>query len=395
MTELLGLCQGKCALARVKVTNQSELLESIDADTLHDTLTERFTSVLRAEDKVIGHVNTGGYWLVFDSLIDLNHLHLAALKLSRKFEPQLDAADRSADIRVGMAYLARPSAEQIQQAEQTAKQALTAAQASKTHDIYHIATLQDETEVDSHWEVAQRIREAMERHAISMDYQPKIDLSSGDVVGGEALVRWRENGTVVPPSDFLPALADDAMWELTAYTIRLVIRDIIEHDIQIPIAVNLDPSVLKHLGLASFLIQETSFWGVDPQMIVLEITENTQLYSLQETSKKLQDLRDHGFRVSIDDFGTGHSNLRRVRELPVDEIKLDRSFCQNLASDLGNQVITKGVLELAKKLNLPVGAEGIEDAGTLNALIEWGCPIGQGFYLGAPLPVDDFRHLIR
>ena len=127
---------------------------------------------------------------------------------------------------------------------------------------------------------------------------------------------------------------------------------------------------------------------------MLEVTETGVIQNSVEAFALLQKIRDFGIKVSIDDFGTGHSSFQRFRDLPADEIKLDRCFLSNIVKDKANQNITQTLIELCHRFSKTVVAEGIEDSATMAYLINSGCDIGQGFYLGAPMSKDRFRLLL-
>ena len=395
----LSSCRAKRALVLVSLENSSELESQygLDASTLIKQTFQRHVSVLlRPQDSLIELTSTK-VALVLDDLIDIHHLQLAGMKLDRIFDPAIELNEINARFEVcaGFLFLARVSTlPAIEDLMRKAESALTDAQ-SNDHggDRYVVATLEEEARVEDHWQIGMRLREAIEAHNIYMDYQPKVDLASGAVTSAEALVRWRDKGSVLPPGDYLPALQADMMWELTVYCFRRVLRDILDYGIDIPVAINFDPVTLSEADLVPLLQRETSLWGVAPEQIILEITEVSELLDIEAARKTLAQVRELGFRVSIDDFGSGHSNVERLRDIPMDELKIDRSFSGNIINNEQNQVITKSVIELAQSLGVVTVAEGIEDAETLELLADWGCQIGQGFYLSAPLSIEALKEL--
>ncbi|MGK0224749.1 MAG: EAL domain-containing protein (putative c-di-GMP-specific phosphodiesterase class I) [Limisphaerales bacterium] len=395
LSDALHACRGKRALALVNLTNLDNLETQCGVAARHEIsqlFSTRLNGLLRPQDTLITFSSDRAI-LVMDDLIDVYHLQLAGMKLAKIFEHPIQVADETANFNVftGFLYLARPASTDldIENLIQRADSALTSAKnQGKTDEPFFVATIEDETIVENHWQIGMRLREAMTAHHIYMDYQPKINLTNGELAGAEALVRWRDNGTVLPPTDYLPALQPDLMWELTTYCFRRVIRDVLDYDIKVPVAVNFDPVTIREPDLIPLLQRETALWGVAPEQLILEITEVRDLSSIKDAHQTLQQIRELGFKISIDDFGSGHSNLERLRDLPMDELKIDRSFCGNITTDNQNKLMTKSVIELAKSLNVATVAEGIEDAATLELLREWGCDLGQGFYLSAPLPID-------
>ena len=394
--------KGKCALAIVTLANLEDLEAQCGIESRNKLATEfhqRLQALLRPQDHFIS-ASSDKAIIVFDELIDVHHLQLAGMKLHNVFAHPIPVNDQTAQFIVygGFLYLARIATSILETKELLARAESALSQAknqSQPNEPFHIATLDDESVVENHWQIGMRLREAMQAHHIYMDYQPKIDLDNGSLAGAEALVRWRDKGVVLPPADYLPALQADMMWELTVYCFRRVLRDILDYEIDFPISVNLDPVTLNEPELVPFLKRETSLWGVPPSQLILEITEVRDLENLSAAHSVLEELRDLKFSISIDDFGAGHSNLERLRELPMDELKIDRLFCNNIVADKQKQVMTKAVISLAQELGFTTVAEGIEDAESLELLRQWGCQQGQGFYLSAPLPIDSLKALYR
>lgn len=388
---------GKFAIGIVALTNLGELGERFGEDgeiLIAEAFRTRLTALLRPEDDLIA-IAKDSVCIVLDNLIDANHLELAGIKIGRLFDMPLDIAGQSAQlcIRAGLVYagrrtrLSRTANELYQQAENTCLDAIF------ENKSFAIASTEEIGPVDHDWQLSQRIKTAMDHHHISFDYQPKYDLKTNLISGGEALIRWRDGGRIIPPDEYLAALSDEMLWQLTIYGYRRVLRDINDYHLTVPVAFNIDPSSLMYPDFLDFISRETSLWGVEPDQITLEITENKELFDLGKSKVLLQEIRDLGFKVSLDDFGSDHSNMLRIRELPLDEIKIDRSLCGNVLTDDDARQITQTVINLAQALDIPCIAEGIEDEETLNALRELNCDFGQGFHLGLPMSVDSFAKL--
>lgn len=394
----LGSCRGKRAMAFISVANLKDLQNSHGAgirESLMNNFHRLLNVLLRPQDSLI-ELADDKVALVLDDLIDVHHLQLAGMKLARIFESPVEVDDLSLKLQVfgGFLYIARPTAApDLTNLIARTDAALSEAQLKHPTDKFFVATLDDEAEVENHWQIGMRLREAMDAHHIYMDYQPKIDLSNGALAGAEALVRWRHKGAVMPPGEYLPALQSDLMWELTVYCFRRVLRDILDYQIEVPVAINFDPVTISEPDLIPLLTRETSLWGVEPQQLIIEITEVGELLDVEHARTTLTKVHDLGFRISIDDFGAGHSNMDRLRGLPLDELKIDRSFSGNIVDDSQNQAITRSVIDLARSLGAVTVAEGIEDAQTLELLAAWGCNLGQGFYLSAPLPIEALQKL--
>jgi len=237
------------------------------------------------------------------------------------------------------------------------------------------------------------LRGAIERRELRLDYQPKVDLRSRRPIGVEALVRWRTpTRGDVSPAMFVPlaeqtglidaltrivltqALAQTATWRAAGLTV--------------PIAVNLSPVNLKSLSFPDEVCAECDRHGVHPTSLVLEVTETATHDDPTMMMDILTRLRLRDLRLSIDDFGTGHSSLAKLHRLPFSELKLDRSFIVEASSSSRALLITKSTIELAHSLGMTVVAEGIEDADTAALLTEIRCDVGQGFHFFRPLSAE-------
>ncbi len=390
-------CNGKVGLALVSLTNMGELVADQDAaDNLlvGEHFRKRIYAILRPEDDLV-EISPEHVCVIFDHLIDCNHLQLAALKIERIFSEPIDINGYAANmvIKSGLVYAGRrtPATRSPEVLYQLAEEAcLAALMANKTFEMVNATN--DEA-ADNDWHLNQRVQAAMRNHHIEFDYQPKIDLCSGLLKGGEALIRWRDSGKIIPPDEYLATLNDEVLWDLTVYGYRRILREIIDYGLTVTISYNIDPSALSQPEFLDFIRRETKLWGVEPSQIIFEITENKELNNLVESKTLLTRIHDMGFGISLDDFGAGHGNMQRIRDLPLSEIKLDRSLCGHILTNPDAAHVTQNIIKLAKTLEVTSVAEGIEDAETIEALKDFGCDVGQGFYLGAPMSISDFKLL--
>ena len=234
----------------------------------------------------------------------------------------------------------------------------------------------------------------MERGEIVVFFQPQVALPAGGAVGVEALVRWHhpERG-LLPPGVFL-ALVEQAglMGQLTLHVLEHSLVQCAAwraEGLDLRVAVNLaapnvaDPALPA--GVAA-LLERT---GVPADRLKLEITETIVMADPVHARPVLDGLRDLGVALALDDFGTGHSSLSYLKELPVSELKLDRSFVSGIVGDARDLAIVRATVELARTLGLRVVGEGVEDAETLRVLGELGCDEAQGFYLSRPVPAAE------
>jgi EAL domain-containing protein (putative c-di-GMP-specific phosphodiesterase class I) len=227
-----------------------------------------------------------------------------------------------------------------------------------------------------------------------VSYQPKVQLSDGEVIGMEALVRWRHPvfGQVLP-DEFIPlAERTGVIGELTAYVLRTALRDAWswqQSGHAWGVAVNVAMRNLLDGDFADTVGDLLAESGVDPSMLTLEITETGVMSDATRTIDMLNRLAELGLQLSIDDFGTGYSSLSYLQQLPVSEIKIDKLFVSHMTVDPNAETIVRSVLDLARNLELSVVAEGVEDRRTWELLRKLGCTMAQGYFLARPMPIDD------
>lgn len=232
---------------------------------------------------------------------------------------------------------------------------------------------------------------ALSGDEITVHYQPKIDLDAGTVVGVEALVRWQhpELGMIRPDEFIELTEVSGLIDELTRKVVTRSIAQMREWDqlgIHIGVAVNLSARNFHDHGLADFIVERLLDAGVAADRLMLEITESQVVDDLDLAVDMLKSLNDRGIRTSIDDFGTGFSSFTHLRRLPVHEIKIDRTFVGQMATNNDDLVIVRSIVNLGHELDLEVVAEGVEDEWTLDNLRALGCDRAQGYYFQRPVP---------
>ena len=240
-----------------------------------------------------------------------------------------------------------------------------------------------------------RIPAALASNEFVIWHQAKVALVSGQVCGTEALLRWRlPHRGLVMPSDFIAQAEESVLINnLTHWVIKAAVADVASWKARgyaLSVAINLSVRNLHNQALFETLDETVRQHGVDPRLVELEITESAVMDDFDYCAHLVSRLRERGYRVAIDDFGTGHSSLAYLKKLPVSAIKIDQSFVKNLTHDADDQKIVRTILGLAKALDLETVGEGIEDAGALALLRDWGCDFGQGFYIHRPSPCSDF-----
>jgi diguanylate cyclase (GGDEF)-like protein len=254
-------------------------------------------------------------------------------------------------------------------------------------------------ELDGHGnriELVEELRQAIDRRELELHYQPQVDVATGEIVAVEALVRWPHPRLgYVPPLEFLP-LAEDA--DLMDPLTELVLDDALaqcaqwraEH-VSVVVSVNISTTNLLNAQFPSRVATLLARHELDPGALVLEITETTAMADVNRCKQAIEDLRDLGLVVSVDDFGAGFTSLAYLSSLAVSELKLDRSFVQGLAGarDERDLALVRSTIKLAHAIGLRVVAEGVEDEGSLELLAELECDLAQGYLISRPMPAGE------
>lgn len=236
------------------------------------------------------------------------------------------------------------------------------------------------------------LQQAIAGQALQLAFQPQLRLADGRVTAAETLARWQEPRLgEISPGVFIPAL-ETAGWmpRLTRWLLHTSLRQAAQWSGEIGVAVNLSAQELAEPDLPLLVEQALATWNVAPRRLTLEITETALMADDASVEAHLQALHRLGVRLALDDFGTGHSSLIRLRQLPLDEIKIDLTFVRGLLARREDRHIVQAVIGLGHSLGLTVVAEGVEDAATLAWLTEAGCDLAQGFHIAPPLEATAF-----
>jgi len=243
-------------------------------------------------------------------------------------------------------------------------------------------------------ELQSLLSDALERNELVSVFQPKVDIRTGQVVGVESLARWHSHllGPVRPDLFIEAAENSGLIGRLTIWTINNAAKQYsLWGEQAVPIAVNLSAAVINSPELQRQLRHALSIWGMPPEALSLEITETAVMEAPAHSMESLRFFADMGIRLALDDFGTGYSSLAYLKMLPVSDLKIDKSFVQNLASDASDRKIVKTIIDMAHNFDLKVIAEGVEDEKGYQILMDMGCDIVQGYLVSKPLKPEHFR----
>ncbi len=250
-----------------------------------------------------------------------------------------------------------------------------------------------------HLTLEEKLRHALDENQFEVHYQPKVALSSGDIVGFEALLRWRDPEIgMVMPNDFIPIAEESGLIvQIGAWVLTEVCRQLAEwrdNDLAVlPVAINLSVQQLREADLAGTVRASLTSAGIDASLLELEITESMLLGDGEKVRATLNSLRVSGIQIAIDDFGTGYSSLSYLRRLPVDILKIDRAFVENIEVDEEDAALAEAIIAMARALRLTVVAEGVETPGQREILAGWGCDAYQGFVFSPAVPASEVHGL--
>jgi diguanylate cyclase (GGDEF)-like protein len=249
------------------------------------------------------------------------------------------------------------------------------------------------------WELEQALHTALERGELVLHYQPQVDVRTGRIPGVEALMRWNHGGRLVPPGDFIPLAEETGLivpfgeWALATAAAQAAgwIADGLD---PVRVAVNIPGSHFQRPGFVEMIQEVLARSGIPGHLLELEITETMLMTDISATLATLKALNDLNVRLAIDDFGTGYSSLSYLKRFDIDQLKIDRSFVNDLKSDTDNETITAAIIAMASALQLEVVAEGVESREQMLLLQKRGCQLMQGYYFSRPLPVAEVTALL-
>ena len=260
---------------------------------------------------------------------------------------------------------------------------------------YHFFTSRLNEQIAEFVSMESNLAEALSRSEFILYFQPYFDCGSRRITGMEALIRWmRSDGQLVNPGAFIPVLEDTRLIvPVGEWTISEACRQIKTWSKAglpvVPISVNLSPIQFSHSNLLERIQSIVSEYKVDVSLLVFEITESTFMKDVDYTRGLLTELKNLGFCISIDDFGTGHSSLSYLKRFPIDNLKIDQSFVTNLTEDSDDSILVETIVTMAHNLKLRVIAEGVETDAHWDQLIEFDCDMAQGFCCGRPMPANE------
>lgn len=251
-----------------------------------------------------------------------------------------------------------------------------------------------------HVQIENMLKGAMSQKQFSLFYQPQYDVESGKLRGVEALIRWRdENGKQISPAEFIPiAEKNGSIVSIGAWVVEEALRTYAEwrdkYGVHLIMSINISAIQYKRKDFVSNVISLMEKYEIHANEIEFEITESVLIDDFVEVIEKMNLLREYGVRVSLDDFGTGFSSLSYLKGLPIDTLKIDKSFIDTVITDDSTRIITESIVSMVKKLGFETVAEGVETKAQYEYLKDIHCDNIQGFYLGKPMPKDEVEQIL-
>ncbi|MBV8632921.1 MAG: EAL domain-containing protein, partial [Burkholderiaceae bacterium] len=277
--------------------------------------------------------------------------------------------------------------------------ALKRAKSSGLTYLYYAADMN--TAIAKRLRLEIELRSAMAANQFEMHYQPRVDLTSGQIVGAEALIRWyHPQRGLVSPANFIPIAEETGLivnigeWVIDAVCAQLASWRGQQMDL-VPVAINLSAVQFRNDGVIDTIEQAVNRHGIERHVVEFELTESAVMDNPEEAARHLNALKTLGMQLSLDDFGTGYSSLAYLKRFPFDFVKIDRAFITNITTDPEDAAIATAVVAMAHSLNLRVVAEGVETNGQLQFLRKLGCDEIQGYYFSKPVPAHEFAAMLK
>lgn len=384
-------------LDRFKVVNDT--LGHAVGDALLRQVAERVAGCTRQGDTV-ARFSGDEFVLIVNDLHEVEDARLIAQKVLQAFVDPFQVAGYEIFVSTSIGISMYPSDNEDEQS--LLKNADTAMYRAKEsgRNNFQFYTREMNARAMYRLNLENSLRHALERDEFALHYQPKSCLRTGRITGFEALLRWnRPEHGLVPPADFVPLLEDtglivpvgewvviEACRQLEAW--RKAGRE------PVPIAINISARQFTSRNLGETIKRLLDEHNADPRLIELELTESLLMVNTEQAVRTLEYLKSLGLKLSIDDFGTGYSSLSYLKRFPIDALKIDRSFIDEITTDVGDATITRAVIGMAHNLGLKVVAEGVETEAQLAFLSANGCDEAQGYYFARPQPAAELMTLL-
>lgn len=384
-------------LDRFKEVNDS--LGHAVGDRLLKVATKRINECIRESD-LLARLGSDEFTVLLTSVRNLEGAEVVASKILQAFQQPFWIGEYEIVVTASIGISLFPDhgndgASLIKHADVAMFQAKDAGK-----NCYYIYDVEKDHQRFERFSLGADLRKAIQHDELVLHYQPQIDAVSGNIIGVEALVRWQHQAVgLLPPNRFIPLAEElDLIIPLGEWVLREACRQMKAWQLlgfpKMKVAVNLAGQQIAHERLLSSIEGALEESGLDAEWLELEVTENFVIQQPEVTVGKLTYLRDKGITLAMDDFGTGYSSLSYLKKLPIDKLKIDRSFVKDIGLDRSDESIIKATLAMCHSLGLQVVAEGVETQEQLDFLLQHRCNSIQGYYFSKPLPADDLMDFV-
>ncbi len=367
-------------------------------DKLLEHVARQLTLVTRKQDQA-ARIGSDRFAMILPRIMNAGHAELAVQKLYRLFDLPFQCDDKRMRVSITIGIALCPlNATHAEHLLRHAEKALELARLRGQRSAFSPEGLPADG-TTQFWDIELELDSALERGELSMHYQPKVETSDMRPVGVEALMRWNNPRLGrVPPDVFIPVAEQTGqIKKLTIWALNTSLRQSSKWKHPwgpLSLSVNVPPELVAQHDLPDLVENAIKLWGSDDTRLVLEITER----SLMDTAHSfaiLSSIRALGAKVSIDDFGTGYSCLAYFKDIPVDELKVDRSFVSGLLTEPASAHVSTLIIDLAHRFGLSVAAEGVEDLATLQVLQRSGCDTAQGYLFAKALESSEIERWLN
>ena len=394
--------QNEIALVYLDLDNFKQVSDTLGhevGDALLQQIAARLKAVVREQD-TISRQGGDEFLIIFESVVDEESVSHKAVDIEKAIRQPYDIDGKHVEISASVGIALAPS--DGSEFDTVRKHAETAMYQAKDdgRNTFRFFNPQMQQHNQEHFQLLGDLREATRRLDFELYYQPKVLLANNAIIGAEALIRWRHpQRGIVSPVEFISLAESYGLIEsIGEWVVQQACKDCVSwhqqgHD-HMKIAVNLSFIQFRSFKLVSIIGDALKTAGLAAEYLELELTESVLHEESFRVPEQIHEINQLGASFSIDDFGTGYSNLGRLGELDISELKIDRSFIQELTNSKRAKSLAKGIIKLADSLKLAVVAEGIEDAKTRDKLKKIGCQVGQGFYWSPPVTGSEFLRLL-
>jgi len=364
-----------------------------------DILLQNVSSVLRSSVRkgdLVARIGGDEFAIILYDIDDANGMANVAQKILNKLDKPMDIQGTKLNVSVSIGIACYEGASMTM--EELLKSADTAMYSAKLQgrNNYQFFVASMHEKVQEKQRIQIMLQQAVINEELSLVYQPQVSLSKNNIVRCEALLRWQpKEGAAISPDKFIPIAEESGQIEVIGeWVLKEVCQQVDQWNTQlasevITVAINVSVCQLTTNKFRKTLAELLERYTISPKQIEIEITETAMSSNYDKMLEELEKIHQLGVYISMDDFGTGHASLENLRKFPLDALKIDRSFIQDIGIDECDEDITKVIIAIAKKMSLELVAEGVETVEQLVFLAEEGCDVIQGYYFSKPLPPEE------